>query len=32
MSQPPLLADPVWVPETWLVLARHWSGPLNQFT
>jgi len=28
VAQPPPLADPAWVPETRLGLARHWSGPL----
>jgi len=28
VSESPLLADPAWVPETRLGLARHWSGPL----
>lgn len=28
VPEPPLWADPAWVPETRLGLARHWSGPL----
>jgi len=28
MAEPPLLADPPWVPEARLGVARHWSGRL----